>query len=337
MITAIYMLVVTIFSVALNTVAAFITLTKAKLNSQAMILFSLTVGDAVASAFTYPLSVYANYKGEWTLGAAACSYYGFATFAGGLGSIYHLLLLSLERYVSIVHPFKSEALFEPFCLSICLVFTWVFAIILAMLPFTGWTSYVIEGIGTSCALHIFSTSWADRSFTLFCLTIAYILPMSTIIYLNSAFLKEVFKIMRRSSSIRNGANTKTMERKIARRETKIARQMCFLVAVLIISFNLTWVPYAVIVVTSLFNWKAFSNPLVASIPSYFAKSYTLYDPIILFGLDKKFRIALCNLISCKKAKRCTDRVVFIGHHRPRKSEAIELTNEVLGKCTELNA
>ena len=326
-IVALYMIIVGFMSVVLNATAAFVLMTKIKGSSaQTHILFSLMVSDALCTAISAPLTIHANLANSWSMGQNACAFYGFVTFSAGLSSIYHLLLLSAERFIAVVYPFRSETLLRPGNLNMAIALSWLLAIAVASMPFFGWSSYKIEGIGTSCAVDIFPNTINSISYSLFILLIGYVAPMCVIVFCNTRFLKEVHKLTKNTGSRRTNAIDRRQNAALVEEDKRLRKQMCFLVCTLILSFNMAWLPYAVITLFGLARGSPFDNLLICSIPSYFAKSYSVYDPVIYFILDKKFRSSLFHCL--RKKERGQDKSKVVGDFQ----EMLDAPFVTLGKA-----
>ena len=301
-ITAIYLVFVCTVSCLLNSVAAYVIGFKDKCSSaQAVLIFSLTASNALFTLATTPLTIHANCKHEWEAGSAACSYYAFMTFCGGLSSISHLLLLSVERYIAVVHPFQANTLLQHSHVYIGIVLSWLVTFTIASLPLFGWSRYQIEGIRTSCSVEIFPTSMNGISYNIFIFIIGYAVPISIITYMNTRFLQEVKRLINRGK--RNGDGAGKQDYAMRKREDALMKQMCLQVVALVTSFNISWLPYAIVMFIGTIRGKPFENPQISSIPSYFAKSYTLYDPIIFFVVNKKYRSMLKQCIFKTEASR----------------------------------
>lgn len=304
--TAVYLVTVLIISGMLNCLAAYVLAFKDKFSSaQSTLLFSLTASNALFTVLSTPLGIHANVSHEWNIGKAACSYYGFMTFTGGLSSIFHLLLLSLERFIAIVHPFQVSILLQPCYLYLSLLFVWLLVFAITSLPLIGWSRYSEEGIGTSCSVDLSPTSINGISYTIFIIIIGYVIPLLITVCFNIGFLREVQRIINRGKRRRVGYGG--ADRAMTKAERELMKQMCLQVVALVASFNISWLPYAIIVVLSLIRGKPFENRQIASIPSYFAKSYTVYDPLIFFILNKKFRSMLKRWIFGQEPQN-TDRI-----------------------------
>ena len=301
-IAGVYMIIVTLGSVSFNGLASYILLVKFHIsNPQVKILFSLYVGDTLAPALSYPLVIYANFKQHWDLGGYTCSYYSFITSVGGISSIFHLVLLSGERFIAIVHPFDYKEIISTRNINIALLVSWLVPIAISSLPLFGWSSFVIEGIGTACAFDLFPVTWSDKSFNIFLICIAFALPMTFILYFNVSFLGVVFRLVRCPCDKRAPCGRNVRHNSLCQvgQDRRLAKQMSVLVSLLIFCFFCSWSPYAVIAILGILGRLPQDNLIAISIPSFLAKSYSLYDPIVYFFLDKRFRNAVV-LMFCKR-------------------------------------
>lgn len=79
----------------------------------------------------------------------------------------------------------------------------------------------------------------------------------------------------------------TSKRKLKRRDLIAAQIGLMLIAI----FLLAWSPYSLIALLGQFGPKNFVTPWLAMIPSVFAKSSTLYNPIVYAVKDSRFKKA----------------------------------------------
>lgn len=70
---------------------------------------------------------------------------------------------------------------------------------------------------------------------------------------------------------------------VAKSEMKVA----YMVILMVLTFLLSWLPYAVLAMLVVFNPEVEISPLVATVPVYLAKSSTVYNPIIYIYLNKQ--------------------------------------------------
>ncbi|XP_031549743.1 lutropin-choriogonadotropic hormone receptor-like isoform X2 [Actinia tenebrosa] len=99
-----------------------------------MYLFML----AVADARTY--SEYQNHAKAWQFGPG-CNIAGFISILSTELAVYTLTVITVERYFTIVHPMKLDMHLSTRQIIILMIFGWVFALIMAILPIFNISSY----------------------------------------------------------------------------------------------------------------------------------------------------------------------------------------------------
>ena len=325
------MTVVTILSVFCNGVASYVVLVKFHLATpQTQILFSLFLGDALAPAISYPLVVYANFKRFWSFGSKACYYYSIVTSIGGIASIYHLVLLSAERFLGIVYPFNYQNLMSFKNIKLALLGSWLISLVTSLLPITGWSSYNVEGIGTSCAFDLEPSTWTGRSFNVYLVCTAFLVPLIFIVYMNISFLGVVFKLVRCPCN-KTGSGNEVNHNPLCQvsQDRRLANQMSVLVTMLIFCFLCSWLPYAIVAIFGIFNNLPHNNPVAISLPSFFAKSYTIYDPLVYFLMDKKLRRATKSMFCFKQTVTTNSAAANTTmHHTPNHVIKVERACEM---------
>lgn len=69
----------------------------------------------------------------------------------------------------------------------------------------------------------------------------------------------------------------------AKAEVQVAR----MVVVMVLAFLLTWLPYAALALTVIFDSTIYINPVIATIPTYLTKSSTVFNPIIYIFMNRQ--------------------------------------------------
>lgn len=73
---------------------------------------------------------------------------------------------------------------------------------------------------------------------------------------------------------------------VAKSEMKVA----YMVILMVVTFLLSWLPYAGLAMLVVFKPEVEIHPLVGTVPVYLAKSSTVYNPIIYIYLNTQVRI-----------------------------------------------
>lgn len=72
----------------------------------------------------------------------------------------------------------------------------------------------------------------------------------------------------------------------AKAEVQVAR----MVIVMVMSFLLTWLPYAALAITVIIDSSVYINPVIATIPMYLTKSSTVFNPIIYIFMNRQVSV-----------------------------------------------
>uniref|UniRef100_A0ACB8ECM9 Uncharacterized protein n=1 Tax=Sphaerodactylus townsendi TaxID=933632 RepID=A0ACB8ECM9_9SAUR len=76
------------------------------------------------------------------------------------------------------------------------------------------------------------------------------------------------------------------------------RQVTQMVIAMVMAFLICWLPYATFAMVVATTKDLSIQPALASLPSYFSKTATVYNPIIYVFMNKQFRSCLLNTMSC---------------------------------------
>lgn len=90
---------------------------------------------------------------------------------------------------------------------------------------------------------------------------------------------------------------------------RVEVQVARIVVVMVLAFLVTWLPYAAMALAVIIDSSLHIDPIVATIPVYFAKSSNVYNPIIYIFMNRQVIVHHAHLYShtqSKKRKRNSD-------------------------------
>ncbi|XP_043988483.1 teleost multiple tissue opsin 2b [Gambusia affinis] len=245
-----------------------------------MLLLNISVSDMLVCLFGTTLSFASSIRGKWLLGRGGCSWYGFINSCFGIVSLISLVILSYDRYSTLtVYNKRGPDYRKPlFAVGGC----WLYSLFWTVPPLLGWSSYGLEGAGTSC-----SVSWtaktAESHAYIICLFIFCLgLPILVMIYCYSRLLWAVKQV---------GKIRKTSAR---RREYHIL----FMVLTTAACYLLCWMPYGVVAMMATFGPPNIISPVASVVPSLLAKSSTVINPLIYILMNKQFYRCFLDLFHC---------------------------------------
>uniref|UniRef100_A0A8C6TLQ6 Parapinopsin a n=1 Tax=Neogobius melanostomus TaxID=47308 RepID=A0A8C6TLQ6_9GOBI len=223
-------------------------------------------------------------KGYFSLGRAGCVMEGFAVSLFGIASLCTVAVISVERYVVVCYPMGS-VLFQTRHAVAGVVLSWIWSFVWNTAPLFGWGSYELEGIRTSCAPNWYSRDRGNMSYIIMYFFLCFALPFSIIMVSYSRLLWTLRQVSKLQVS--EGGSTKHVEVQVAR-----------MVVVMVLSFLVTWLPYASMALAVILDPTLYIDPVIATVPVFLAKSSTVYNPIIYIFMNRQFRNYAVPAILC---------------------------------------
>lgn len=281
---------------------------KRRMNHLDVFKISLAVSDIMQSGIGYPLEIYANISSK-EISKLSCTVAGFSTTFLGLVSINHLMGISIERSLTVNLPWRARLWRKNRWNSLCIIIpSWVYGLVWAIFPLTGWSAYKRErGAQYRCSIDLETKETGTRTYAYSLLVFCFVLPL-IVISISSFFTIRIMKKMSYSAPKIGVCQEETSIRE--RRESRNS----IMVFVLVSAFLISWAPYAscVLVLTVSGN----INGTMLTVSAVFAKTSTLYNPIIYIIFMRDFRY------------RC---LVFFGW-RKKKRESFDVGKSVLSDC-----
>uniref|UniRef100_A0A8C2ZG67 Rhodopsin n=1 Tax=Cyclopterus lumpus TaxID=8103 RepID=A0A8C2ZG67_CYCLU len=246
-----------------------------------MLLLNISVSDMLVCVCGTTLSFASSLRCRWLYGRHGCMWYGFVNSCFGIVSLVSLAGLSYERYSTLMVCNKRVSDYRKPLLAVG--GSWLYSVVWTVPPLLGWSSYGLEGAGTSC-----SVTWTERSsgshsyiicLFVFCLGV----PVVVMVYCYSRLLLAVRQV---------GHIRRTAAR---RREFHIL----FMVVTTVVCYLLCWMPYGVIAMMATFGRPGAVSPITAVVPSILAKSSTVINPVIYILMNKQFYRCFLILFHCE--------------------------------------
>ncbi|KAJ3584731.1 hypothetical protein NHX12_015226 [Muraenolepis orangiensis] len=237
-----------------------------------VLLVNISVSDMLVCVFGTTLSFASSLRARWLYGRHGCMWYGFinSCFGRGIVSLVSLSLLSYDRYSTLtVYNKRAMDYRKPLA---AVAGAWLYSLLWTVPPLLGWSSYGLEGGGTSC-----SVTWTERTacshsyivcLFLFCLAA----PVLLMVYCYARLLYAVKQVGRIRQSV------------VRQREFHIL----FMVLTTVVCYLLCWMPYGVVAMMATFGRPGLITPTASVVPSILAKSSTVINPLIYILMNKQF-------------------------------------------------
>nr|ACC94180.1 melanopsin [Coryphaenoides armatus] len=245
---------------------------------------------------------------EWIFGELGCKLYAFCGALFGITSMINLLAISLDRYLVITRPLEAMNWNSKRRTVMAILLVWLYSLAWSLAPLIGWSSYIPEGLKTSCTWDYVTYSLSNRSYTMMLCCFVFFIPLAIISYCYLHMFLAIRKTSRDVERLGTQVRKSTIIRqKSIRNEWKLAK----IAFVVIVVYVLSWSPYACVTLISWAGHASILSPYSKTIPAVIAKASTIYNPFIYAIIHQKYRKTLAEKVPClrflgpKKPKDCT--------------------------------
>uniref|UniRef100_A0A671DZC7 Long-wave-sensitive opsin 1 n=2 Tax=Rhinolophus ferrumequinum TaxID=59479 RepID=A0A671DZC7_RHIFE len=246
------------------------------------ILVNLAVADLVETVIASSISVVNQIYGYFVLGHPLCVVEGYTVSLCGITGLWSLAIISWERWLVVCKPFGNMR-FDAKLAVTGIAFSWVWAAVWTAPPIFGWSRYWPHGLKTSCGPDVFSGSSYPgvQSYMIVLMITCCIIPLSVIVL---CYLQVWLAIRAVAKQQKESESTQKAEKEVTR-----------MVVVMILAYCFCWGPYTFFACFAAAHPGYAFHPLVAALPAYFAKSATIYNPIIYVFMNR-FETASCSFL-----------------------------------------
>ncbi|MBN3303306.1 OPN5 protein, partial [Amia calva] len=228
----------------------------------------------------YPLAITSSISHRWLFGKTICLIYAFCGVLFGICSLSTLTLLSTVCCMKVCYPLYGNRFnFDHGRLLIACA--WAYALVFACSPLAHWGEYGPEPYGTACCIDWKSsnTEAVAKSYTVVLFLCCFIIPCAIII---ASYIQILITVKESRKAVEQHVSPQTRMTNIQSIIVKLSVAVC-------IGFFAAWSPYAVLSMWAAFGYVENFPPLAFAVPAVFAKSSTLYNPIIYLLLKPNFR------------------------------------------------
>ncbi|KAL1264937.1 hypothetical protein QQF64_002964 [Cirrhinus molitorella] len=276
------MAVFSIAAVVLNATVIVVTLRHKQLRQPLnFALVNLAVSDLGITLTGSVPSVVTNAVGYYIMGRLGCVLEGFCVALFGITALCTVALIAVERLFVVCKPLGTIT-FQTRHAAAGLAVSWLWSLIWNTPPLFGWGSYQLEGVGTSCGPDWQSRDLQNVSYIICYFSLCFAVPFVIIVVSYSWLLYTLRQVARVGGCA------------AARAESKVA----WMVVMMVLAFLVSWMPYAALALTVVFNPDVQLAVLVKVLPIYMAKSSTVYNPLIYIYMNKQFQRYAVPLLMC---------------------------------------
>ncbi|VEL33864.1 unnamed protein product [Protopolystoma xenopodis] len=292
-------------------------------NTTTLLIFFLAVADFAFILFCVPLtgSIYVN--GSFLLGTWVCKVYTYLTFLTAFLSVYTLVLMSLDRYLAVVHPIESLSIRTTRNTLIAVSSTWLI-LILACLPILQESNIsLISDEKTNslpCHQRLCIITYLDQPslFNDLFFIFGYLVPFGVISVLYGLLVNRL--LCGRTARMAQSSEAQRSKKRVTR-----------MVVVVVCVFGVCWLPIQVIFMLQFHTeimrrYTDIATPFQV-ISNFLAYANSSMNPVLYAFLSDNFRRAFAGLLCLRwweLASQLTDReqtIITRGSSAPRHGKA----------------
>uniref|UniRef100_A0A8I3WYT3 G-protein coupled receptors family 1 profile domain-containing protein n=1 Tax=Callithrix jacchus TaxID=9483 RepID=A0A8I3WYT3_CALJA len=273
--TSVWMLFVVVASVFTNGLVLAATMKFKKLRHPLnWILVNLAIADLAETVIASTISVVNQVHGYFVLGHPMCVLEGYTVSLCGITGLWSLAIISWERWLVVCKPFGNVR-FDAKLAIVGVAFSWIWSAVWTAPPIFGWSRYWPHGLKTSCGPDVFSGSSYPgvQSYMIVLMITCCFLPLGIIVL---CYLQVWLAIRAVAKQQKESESTQKAEKEVTR-----------MVVVMIVAYCVCWGPYTFFACFAAANPGYAFHPLMAALPAYFAKSATIYNPIIYVFMNRQ--------------------------------------------------
>ena len=145
--------------------------------------------------------------------------------------------------------------------------------------------FVLEGLLTHCSINYMNRQLFSRIYFISILSFGFILPYSLIIMFYILIIYELNRNIQKTQvkkELRKYVKGNAIRNDIAAAKSS---------AIIIVAFAISWLPYSILTSYGQFgsNVEEYINPITSTLPVFFAKMSSIYNPFIYTLFNKECR------------------------------------------------
>ncbi|XP_074593855.1 allatostatin-A receptor-like isoform X2 [Brevipalpus obovatus] len=247
-----------------------------------ILIFNLAIADLLFIIFCVPFTAVDYAMEHWPFGDLWCKIVQYLIFISAYASIYTLVMMSLDRFLAVVHPVPSMSIRTEKNAYRAIFFLWI-AIIVFCVPILFIHRTESETGDESASMCSAGQEYAPMFWITFFLS-SYAIPLSLTFILYIFMLKRLWH-----SDIRT------------ERSSRCKRKVSRMVIVVVVTFAICWGPVEIIQVLK--SHKIIETTSATQISLLICSQILAYtnsclNPILYAFLSDNFRKAFIKVISC---------------------------------------
>ncbi|XP_063064341.1 opsin-5-like [Engraulis encrasicolus] len=247
-------------------------------------IVNLCISDLGMTLSLFPFAIPSSFSHRWLFGEVFCQGYAMCGVLFGLCSLTNLTVLSSVCCLKVCFPHYGSKFSSSHALLL-VAGVWGYASVFAIGPLVRWGLYGPEPYGTACCIDWYAPTYdlLAMSYIICLFLFCYVVPC-TIIFLSYASILLTVRGSRQAVQQHVSPQTKTTNAHTL--IVKLSVAVC-------IGFLGAWSPYAAIAMWAAFVDQEVIPPFAFALAAVFAKSSTIYNPVVYLLFKPNFRKSLC--------------------------------------------
>ncbi|XP_074545858.1 tachykinin receptor 1b [Halichoeres trimaculatus] len=252
-------------------------------------LVNLAFAEAGMAAFNTVINFAYAVHNEWYFGLVYCRFHNFFPIAAIFASIYSMTAIALDRYMAIIHPLQQRLTSTETRVVIAVI--WMLALILAFPQYYFSSTALLPG-RTVCYIDWpeYTTVEIKKIYYVCVTLLIYFLPLCI---MGCAYTTVGVTLW--ASEIPGDSSEHYKEQLTAKR--KVVKMMI----VVVCTFAVCWLPYHIYFLLHQFFPDWFEQLYIQQVYlaiMWLAMSSTMYNPIIYYCLNSRFRAGFQQVFCC---------------------------------------
>ncbi|RWS08322.1 allatostatin-A receptor-like protein [Dinothrombium tinctorium] len=254
-----------------------------------LLIINLAIADLLFIVVCVPFTAWDYALSYWPFGEVCCRIVQYFIHVCAYASIYTLVLMSLDRFLAVVHPIASMSIRTEKNAYWAIGTTWITVLVLCIPTLITYNIFIDERENGQlyfyCTFN--STDFNHGLFQLCFFISSYVVPLAL------AFILYMLMLKRLWFGVVPGGQMSTESVRCKKRVTR-------LVVVVVVIFAVCWMPIQVVLVLKSFNAYPMrsSNIVIQIVAHVLAYTNSCVNPILYAFLSENFRKAFRKVIAC---------------------------------------
>ncbi|CAD7089962.1 unnamed protein product [Hermetia illucens] len=252
-----------------------------------LLIVNLAVADLLFVIFCIPFTATDYVLSQWPFGDTWCKCVQYLIVLFAHASIYTLVLMSLDRYLAVVHPIRSRSIRTEKYTRMAITILWV-VICTAFSPiaFMHGLDYCDSTEDTLCCRFLYTT-YPMATFHITFMATSFIVPL---VLISGLYIRMIIRLW-----------TTVVGNKLSTESQKGRKRVTRLVVVVVVAFASLWFPIQVILVlksVDMYSMDSTFKVLLQIFSQTLAYTSACINPLLYAFLSENFRKAFRKAIPC---------------------------------------